>query len=109
MKAMLIDPHKREVTEINWDGSHDSLTNLIGAEFLDFARLDNGDLIAVNDIGFKDPNAYFFHLNYYNWLAGKAVLIGSSDAGENADCKDSLAQTRPKVIFSGPHGVPAEA
>jgi hypothetical protein len=101
MRAIVIDPEARTVTEVSWSGKTEELFSLVRADGIDRASLPNGDDIWVDDTGLKSGHQRFGfkHQDYYHPLAGRAVIIGANAKGKTASCASDLAQTRSKVRF----------
>lgn len=105
-KAILIDPFKCEITEVERDAadytniypllSHESMT----VDHFDVVRLDRGDGIFVDDEGLLKPCVrYFLWDGYPQQLAGRGLIVGSNDAGNATAVKITLDEVRRRVTF----------
>ena len=96
IKALLIDPEKETVTEVELEGGSkllDEMYRVIGCDCVDAVRhglVISGrvkpDDIWVDDEGLLKDSKHFWTLPYYNqWMAGKALIMAVDDEG---DCID---------------------
>lgn len=100
MKAILIDPHQREVTEVEYDGVYTSIYKLIDAETFDLARLPDGDGIFVDDEGLlKQPIDFFRLQGMTEPLTGKGLVLGSDAEGESIPPKITIEQIKKRIMW----------
>lgn len=101
MDAYLIDPFKREVTTVQYNGDYHHIYALIDCECFDIARINaKGDGIFVDDEGlFKEEQAFFIVKGYGNPLAGKGLVLGSDDEGNSVSPHITLDELRSRVMF----------
>jgi hypothetical protein len=103
MRAILVDPAARTVTEVDYCGGDDPrhICALIGAESLDSGRLATFDgvqaLAFVDDSGLLRSNACFRFEGYAHPLAGKALILGCDRFGNTVACP----LTREEVESAG--------
>lgn len=103
MKAIFINTQEKTVTEVDIKGDLDSWYKLIGCDLVEIAaRLDNGDIILVDEEGlWKSPTEFFTfeYAEYTNYpFAGNGLVIGGD--GENTtDAKSTLAEITQKIKF----------
>jgi hypothetical protein len=85
MKAYLIDPFARTVTQVEYSGDYKEISALIGCQLFDAVRIGaNGDTIFVDDEGLLNgPTEFFKHSSYPSPLAGKGLVLGTDDEGES--------------------------
>lgn len=105
-KTILIDPHTRTISEVEYNGNYQHIYDLIGADCYDCARINkHGDAIFVDDEGLmkEGPQAFFLHEDYPQPLAGKGLLLGcrASD-GETIAPTTTLAEVTAKVTWVVP-------
>jgi hypothetical protein len=84
MKAFLIDPFTQSVTEIECDGDFDEIYALLGGvELVDFVKIDDADLIYVDDEGLfvKPVKQQYFYFDK-QFVAGKGLVISLDQYGE---------------------------
>ena len=99
MKAFLIDPEKRTITEVDYDGHHKSIYKLIGADLFDTVRLSGSDVIFVDDEGLMKNPQHFFKLDgLTSPLAGKGLVLGTNNRGENISPKLVLLEDLQRWI-----------
>lgn len=101
MKAYLINPFKREVTEVEYEGDYRAIYPLIQADCFDIARLDKGDGIYVDDNGLISGKhqEFFLFKDYPTPLAGYGLLLGSNDDGESTIPHLTFEQVQSSVTF----------
>lgn len=87
MRAILIDPTEKTITEVEHDGSLDSLYRLVGAKPIDIRPCGTNVVLVIDDEGlFKEDQRFFSILGAPDFIfAGKALLMGNSDFGEAID------------------------
>ena len=80
MKAIYINAKDKTVTEIQISSEESilqQLYRLIDCEYIDLIRLENGDVMYVDDIGLMVKADFFSHRALYrNPIAGSAVIMG---------------------------------
>lgn len=105
MRAILIDPFKCEVTEIDYDNSNfENLYPLLSHESMPvdcFTVVDFGDgeTLYVDDEGLLKSPERGFILGNSQPLAGKGVILGSDDEGNSIATKIPLDVIQEKVLF----------
>jgi hypothetical protein len=102
MKAILINPKLKTITEVDYKGTLESIYDFTGCDCVDGVRLANGDILYVDDEGLYKPELNFFILsNPFQPLAGNGLVVGLSDDGEGRDigCKSKLDDIINQVTF----------
>lgn len=103
MKAYLIDPFKKEVTSVEYNGDFQQIYDLIDCSCFDVARINShGDGIYVDDeglIGDIMKQAFFMFSGYPNPLAGKGLVLGTDYQGESVEPHITLDELKSKVRF----------
>lgn len=107
MKAFLIDPENREISEVEYDGSLQGIYDLIDADMFEPVGLPNGDAIYVDENGLltinDHPNPYtkLFWLQHYHTspLVGKGLVVSVNDEGETVSPSCSLEWLKKEVFF----------
>lgn len=111
MKAYLIDPKEKKITEVNYGGDWRTISQHCGCNTLDMVRLnDQHDSVYVDDEGLLNGAAErdgVFMLTFASPvgeprcvpLAGKGLVLGHDSQGFNADCRMSLAELQAMVRF----------
>lgn len=106
MKAYLIDPTKRSVDEIDYDGTLDSMYKLLDVQLVDAVVLNEfSDTVFVDDEGLLySPEEVmrrgFFHVHGYNQhLAGRGLVLGTDAKGASVSPVASIHAIRELVSF----------
>jgi hypothetical protein len=101
MKAILIDPFTRSITEVEYDGDYTKIYSLIDCDTFTLAPINHrGDGIFVDDEGlFKPGQEFFKHANYPQPLAGKGMILGCDEEGDSTEPTVSLEDTIKAVRF----------
>ena len=99
MKGYLIDPLNKRVKPFNFNGDHDTICHLIGAEFYDTQAInDAGDAVYVGEFSQSDENASQFSIEGVpGRFCGKAVILGVDEDGATCSPSLSLEDFRAKV------------
>ena len=83
MRAILIDPVKKVVTEVEYSGDFNQIYELIHASCFTMAGRVGRDSMYVDDEGLFDPKfGWFKWVSYPTPLAGYGLLMGTDRAGE---------------------------
>ena len=107
MRALLIDPGTESIHEIDTAGELEDMYKLIGCSDINMVRISADDLVWVDGEGlFKEDQEFFAVTSYYQPLAGRGLVLGIGNEGENTAAKISLAElsamvTWPDVEFDG--------
>ena len=102
MKAIKIDPVKQELTEVEIDGTLESIYEKLDCEvFTCPIALDNMDTLYVDDEGlFVDEyKGAFYFGDYSQPLFGNGLLIGANIEGESESVASSIKTIEKKVKF----------
>ncbi len=101
MRAILIDPFKREVTEIDIDPSLDNLYTMLEVEMITVIRWDEEHALILDDEGLLKPKEemeYWRIAGADQPFAGRGLILGD-DYGENRAVTLSLDDVQKKVAF----------
>lgn len=103
MRAILIDPFERTITEVDYNGDFHQIYDLIDAQTFDAARVnDVGDAIFVDDEGLISGKRqeFFGFRGYPQPLAGKGLLLGCTlENGESADTTYTIEEAHEHVVW----------
>jgi hypothetical protein len=105
MKAILIDPFNKTVTEVEHNGNYKHIYELLSHEThpvdcFTAVGIDNGDTIFVDDEGlFKEPTEFFVYLGYDQPLAGKGLVLGCNDDGDSVAPVSTLEQVKKHIVW----------
>ena len=102
MRAYLIDPFDKTVTEVDYSGDFKDIYKFIGAACFDCARFSehNNDAAYVDDEGlFKAGQAFFMIGEYHTPLAGKALVLGCDyESGETICAETEMSDLKVKWV-----------
>ena len=104
IKAVLIDPYKEEVTDIEYDASdYKNIYPLIHCDVFTVVRLEDDDDVLVDDEGLlkviKDTK-FFMLPNYAQPIAGYGLITGvNQDDGETIAAHHDANYYRHKIRF----------
>lgn len=107
MKAILIDPVARTVTEVDADfaGDYRQISAHLGREYFTAASSINrrGDVLFVDDDGlFKPDQQFFLWGGLDSPLAGRGLILGSDSEGDTAPPWISLESVALAVRWIDP-------
>jgi len=100
MRALLIDPTEKTVTETSITNWRD-IAPVIDADLFDVVSVDNfRHSIFVDDEGLYTKTDFFAYLDYPQPLVGKALVLGyDQDTGDSTDCTLTIEQVLNKTFF----------
>lgn len=106
MQAILIDPFTETVEEIEYSGDWKDISALLDCSLFTCVYFDMNedveydDTLYVDDEGMYVENQRFFKIaGYPQPLAGKGLVLGSTEDGDSTDCVSSLEDIRNMVYF----------
>lgn len=102
MRAYLIDPALKTVTEIEHNGNYKQIYEFIEAPLFTVLNInDQGDAVYIDDEGLLNNPRYFFILNGYNQpLAGKGLVLGVDSEGDSCDPQITLDELKSRISFA---------
>lgn len=88
MRAILIDPHTKTVTEVENSGQLHDIYAALGCDTIDAVYLEGsytGHFLYVDDNGltYNEPLPVFVWTGFHQPLAGKAIMFKSNEDGDN--------------------------
>ena len=99
MKAILIDPERKAITEVEYDGNHRSINKLIDADLFDVVRISpDGDGIFVDDEGLYRQNHYWKLDGCASPLAGKGLVLGVDAQGESISPQSTTIEKLEQLV-----------
>lgn len=101
MRAILIDPFTRTVSEIDTDASLDDMYRLLDVDLITVIGVGASHAMILDDEGLlkdKEFQAYFTLEGMSQPLAGKAMIL-ADEYGENRPATLSLKEVEDKVIW----------
>jgi len=108
MRGYLVDPYKKEITEITTDGGLKELYDILQVSCVDCAYLGNNDDVWVDDEGLLNvtqDTCFFSFPTYKSALAGRGLILGTTPEGESTDPHESIEYYQNTVSFHTPKGV----
>lgn len=99
MKAYLIDPFERTVTEVSYSGVYQTIYDFIKCDTFTCADFnEHGDTFYVDDEGlFKANRAFFEHPGYPQPLSGYGLVLGTDEAGDSKAPHVSLSDLTANI------------
>lgn len=105
MKAILIDPTQNQVSEVECDGTWQSITAALDVELLTTVAISDTEMLYLDDLGlltYPNPNGYFRFLGASNIFAGKGLILGIDSFGEAISTGLTVKQVHERVEFCEP-------
>lgn len=104
MRAILIDPHTRTVSELSARNGLQPIYDAIRADCFTVVNVsEKGDALYLDDFGLERVGQEFFAIgNYPNPLAGRGLILGTDSEGESQSTGLSLAAVAAKVHWLTP-------
>jgi hypothetical protein len=101
MRAIIINPQDRTITETEIDGLLKSLQQIVGGLIEPvYEGLDGNHHCYVNEEGLlDDPQHFFMFQSGHQPLAGNGVILSSTDDGNEAPCTLPRAWVQQRVTF----------
>lgn len=106
MKAYLIDPFARTITEVGTTGKLQSIYDLTHTDTITTVGLGHGrtqDVIYLDDEGLYVEDQRFFMLEGYGQpLAGRGLVLGTDQEGDSTSPSLSLSQVKGLITWARP-------
>lgn len=104
MKAILIDPYKETVTEVDYSGNFEDINQLLDSRCFTVVHLDEkGNDLYVDDEGLLRGNLSFEKFikmsSYPEPLVGKGLVLGSDNMGDSKDTTLTIDEVKSMVQF----------
>lgn len=102
MKVLLIDPSKKEITELEVPATREALEKLIGFKTIDSDEIDlNGDRLYFDEECFiRQQEVGRFKVDRLAPVAGMGVIVNSPDEGSSfLSPKISFTELSKRVTF----------
>ncbi len=102
MRAILIDPFEETVTEVEYSGNYKDIYKLLETEGRPFTvvYLPEDSCLYLDDEGLFQPAQRFFRIpSCPSPLAGRGLILGEDEDGENVATELSLDKVRESVTF----------
>lgn len=101
MRAILIDPFTRTVTDVDTSASLLDMYDLLKVDLITVMQVGAGHAMILDDEGLlkdKDTQAYFTLKGLAQPLAGRAMILGD-EYGENRAATLTLDEVADKVVW----------
>lgn len=104
MKAILIDPHKKVISEVSYNGDWRQISHHIKCDTFTVVSLPDNNDIYIDDFGlFAEKQAYFRHIDYPEPLAGYGLILGHDPAtGDSVETNLTALDVSKSVQFFDP-------
>lgn len=102
IRGILIDPFTRTVTEVETEGGLASIYELLGVAYVTVIPISDGQAIYIDDEGLLVEKG---HQEYWQWAgsnqpyAGKGLVLGGDEEGDNVDATSTLEEIAGLVTF----------
>lgn len=91
MQAILIDPFTQTIEAVDYSGKYEDIYTLLGCDLFTTVYTEMADTIYVDDEGLYVKDQKFFKLKGYPQpLAGRGLVLGSTDDGDSTDCVSTV-------------------
>ena len=99
MKAILINPHEKIITEVEYSGNYKEIYSFIDCRTFDCVRLTPHEDMYIDDEGLLIDNQRYFRLlgTSLNNFAGKALLLSHDDEGKTTATNWTLQNVKNMV------------
>jgi len=111
MRAILIDPFTRTVSDIDTDAGLDDLYRILDVDLITVLRVGAGHAMILDDEGLmknKIEQEYFQFEGMDQPLAGRGLIL-ADEYGENRPATLTLEQVEEKVVWLDKEDVDPEA
>ena len=98
LRAILIDPFLRVISEVNVDNDLQSFYDILNIRTLAMVNIDNTNSLYIDDNGLlNDNNSLFEIASYAQPLAGRALVVAHNEEGETVETTLDIDQIRSMV------------
>ena len=101
MRAILIDPFTRSITEIEIDPTLNNMYETLGVDLITVVSIKPDHALIIDDEGFlksKESQEYFWWAGADQPFAGRGLILGDK-YGENKDATMTLDQVNKCIQF----------
>lgn len=101
MRAILIDPFTRTVSNIDTDASLDDMYSVLQVDLITVMQVGGGHAMILDDEGLlkdRDSQAYFTMRGLAQPLAGRAMILGD-EYGESRAATLTIEEVEDKVVW----------
>jgi hypothetical protein len=101
MRAILVDPYKRQITEVDHDGTLSGIYAAIQVNTICSVRVNNHDILWLDDEGLlKEGVPVFWWGTCEHVLAGRGLVLGVDDEGETVGARIPLDTVKGDVRWT---------
>jgi hypothetical protein len=101
MRAILIDPYARTVTEVEHDGTLEAMYATIPCDLVEAVRISEHDTLWIDEEGFLSPGRPVYRMGENpQGLAGRGLIFGFTGSGDTVATKISLALVTANVHWT---------
>ena len=98
LRAILIDPLLRVISEVNVDNDLQSFYDILNIRSLAMVNIDNTNSLYIDDEGLlNNSNSLFKIASYAVPLAGRALVVAHNEEGETVETTLDIDQIRSMV------------
>ncbi len=112
MKAYLIDPFQKSISEVNYSGDWQNINRMIGCDYFTTVMLnDDGDTAFVDDEGLLKDQAemQYFRIrmapDFHQTIAGKGLVLGTDSQGESVAPTCNIEWLEGVISFPDAHAI----
>lgn len=99
IQGYLIDPEKQTIDPVKYNGDYKEIYKLIECGTFTIVRIDDENMIFVDDEGLLNNPRHFFCLRGYPQpLAGKGLLMGSNEDGDTVSSTMDLDKVKDLIV-----------
>jgi len=102
MKALLIDPYKQTITEVEHLDDYKDIQKHIRAAMFDHVRIGENEGVYIADDGLLTANTStrFFMLSNWRYpLAGYGLVLGSDKYGESVSTQFTIDDLEQDIVW----------
>lgn len=102
MRGIFIDPFTRTISEVETSGSLAEIYELLGVELITVISIGDDQTLFLDDEGLMVPKD---QQEYFNWrgsnqpYAGKGLILGVDEEGDNTDATSTVEEIGALVSF----------
>ena len=106
MRAILINPEDKTVTEVDYDGDYKSIYKLIGCSTFDVVRTStSNDGIYIDDEGLYAQIQFKWQFTFDNAyepikLVNKGLVLGCNDEGDSVAPDSTVEDIKKNITWS---------
>lgn len=104
IRIIVIDPHKRTVSESHIEPTLQGLQHAIGDNNIEIVYIDNNDIMYVDEEGLFKENQAFFIYNKRPF-AGKTIILGDDKRGATRGTTTKVTTIAAAIGFHSPEEI----